>query len=229
MDNPRRGSRGEGGGPLPSRAACFVGSLQRGELVGTREATGPGGKTPYFILYLFLTQTHACFYPQPASPRHLRWPSKCCSDYSRIPQHFAHTVPILTIPSFRVVPRTLPAGACPCASNRTDSPPSLKMEVGSSPHAGVMPKSAFDTTPLAADSAGSEAMRQLEMAAASLAAPDASQGGTASGGSSQHPNVFVRGLPLAWSEAEITAVFQQYGVVSSLRLVRHSVTKQSLG
>ena len=50
-----------------------------------------------------------------------------------------------------------------------------------------------------------------------------------SGNSSQHPNIFVRGLPLAWSEAEITAVFQQYGVLSSLRLVRHSVTKQSLG
>ena len=51
----------------------------------------------------------------------------------------------------------------------------------------------------------------------------------ASGSSSQHPNIFVRGLPLAWSEGEITAVFQQYGVLSSLRLVRHSVTKQSLG
>jgi hypothetical protein len=45
----------------------------------------------------------------------------------------------------------------------------------------------------------------------------------------QHPNVFVRGLPLAWSEAEITAVFQQYGELTSMRLVRHSVTKQSLG
>jgi RNA recognition motif-containing protein len=47
--------------------------------------------------------------------------------------------------------------------------------------------------------------------------------------SQQHPNVFVRGLPLAWSEAEISAVFQQYGELTSLRLVRHSVTKQSLG
>lgn len=81
-----------------------------------------------------------------------------------------------------------------------------------------------------------------------------SESGTS--GSSQHPNIFVRGLPLAWSEAEITAVFQQvsiprysphcpdqsttvthcfpssfsqYGVLSSIRLVRHSVTKQSLG
>lgn len=57
----------------------------------------------------------------------------------------------------------------------------------------------------------------------------------ASGNSTQHPNIFVRGLPLAWSESEITAVFQQYGVLSSIeahssiRLVRHSVTKQSLG
>ena len=51
----------------------------------------------------------------------------------------------------------------------------------------------------------------------------------ASGSSSQHPNIFVRGLPLAWSEGEITAVFQTYGVLSSIRLVRHSVTKQSLG
>lgn len=48
-------------------------------------------------------------------------------------------------------------------------------------------------------------------------------------GSSNHPNIFVRGLPLAWSESEITAVFQQYGQLTSLRLVRHSITKQSLG
>ena len=105
------------------------------------------------------------------------------------------------------------------------------MEVVSSPQPGAMPKSAFETAQVSAGSAELEAMRQLEMAsaAAALGAPDANQGGNASGGSSQHPNVFVRGLPLAWSEAEITAVFQQYGQVSSLRLVRHSVTKQSLG
>lgn len=48
-------------------------------------------------------------------------------------------------------------------------------------------------------------------------------------GSGLHPNVFVRGLPLAWNEPEITAVFSSYGQLSSLRLVRHSVTKHSLG
>lgn len=46
---------------------------------------------------------------------------------------------------------------------------------------------------------------------------------------SNHPNIFVRGLPLTWSEPEITTVFQQFGNLTSLRLVRHSVTKQSLG
>lgn len=46
---------------------------------------------------------------------------------------------------------------------------------------------------------------------------------------SGHPNVFVRGLPLQWGENEITAVFGQFGVLTSLRLVRHSVTKHSLG
>lgn len=44
-----------------------------------------------------------------------------------------------------------------------------------------------------------------------------------------HPNVFVRGLPLQWGENEITAVFGQFGTPTSLRLVRHSVTKHSLG
>jgi hypothetical protein len=44
-----------------------------------------------------------------------------------------------------------------------------------------------------------------------------------------HPNIFVRGFPLNWGEAEISAVFQQFGQLSSMRLVRHSVTKHSLG
>jgi hypothetical protein len=70
----------------------------------------------------------------------------------------------------------------------------------------------------------------LDMAAvAGLGVAGSGSESGASGSSSQHPNIFVRGLPLAWSEGEITAVFQQYGVLSSLRLVRHSVTKQSLG
>lgn len=44
-----------------------------------------------------------------------------------------------------------------------------------------------------------------------------------------HPNIFVRGLPLTWSEDQIAAVFEKYGTLTSLRLVRHSVTKLSLG
>ena len=50
-----------------------------------------------------------------------------------------------------------------------------------------------------------------------------------SGTVSNHPNIFVRGLPLTWSELEITGLFQKFGTLTSLRLVRHSVTKQSLG
>lgn len=65
--------------------------------------------------------------------------------------------------------------------------------------------------------------------AAGLAGLAGSGSESGTSGSSQHPNIFVRGLPLAWSEGEITAVFQQYGILSSIRLVRHSVTKQSLG
>jgi hypothetical protein len=60
----------------------------------------------------------------------------------------------------------------------------------------------------------------------SSSATSGQQPGAAQG---HHPNIFVRGLPLAWSEAEITAVFEQYGSLTTLRLVRHSVTKQSLG
>lgn len=44
-----------------------------------------------------------------------------------------------------------------------------------------------------------------------------------------HPNLFVRGLPLDWSEPEVTAVFQQFGQLTSIRLVRHGVTRHSLG
>lgn len=64
---------------------------------------------------------------------------------------------------------------------------------------------------------------------AELAGLGTSRSNSPSGGGQQHPNIFVRGLPLSWSETEITAVFQQYGQLSSMRLVRHSVTKQSLG
>lgn len=48
-------------------------------------------------------------------------------------------------------------------------------------------------------------------------------------GDTAHPNVFVRGLPLAWGESELASVFSQYGELSSIRLVRHSMTKHSLG
>ncbi|KAI3430894.1 hypothetical protein D9Q98_009303 [Chlorella vulgaris] len=53
--------------------------------------------------------------------------------------------------------------------------------------------------------------------------------GFSTAGSGGHPNVFVRGLPLQWGENEMSAVFGQFGVLTSLRLVRHSVTKHSLG
>jgi len=57
------------------------------------------------------------------------------------------------------------------------------------------------------------------------------QGPSSNGGSSEggHPNLFVRGLPLTWSEQEIMTVFQQFGTLTTMRLVRHGVTKQSLG
>ena len=84
--------------------------------------------------------------------------------------------------------------------------------------------SAYEAQP----SAPASELDALHLEMAGLAT-GASRSSSATGGSNQHPNIFVRGLPLAWSEAEITAVFQQYGQLSSLRLVRHSVTKQSLG
>ena len=43
------------------------------------------------------------------------------------------------------------------------------------------------------------------------------------------PLLHRRGLPLQWGESEISAVFGQFGVLTSLRLVRHSLTKHSLG
>lgn len=91
----------------------------------------------------------------------------------------------------------------------------------------VMAASAFESQP--SPSALELEAIQLELSSAALNVADPSRSSSASGSNQQHPNVFVRGLPLAWSEAEITAVFQQYGQLSSLRLVRHSVTKQSLG
>lgn len=52
---------------------------------------------------------------------------------------------------------------------------------------------------------------------------------TSSGEHPGHPNIFVRGLPLSWGEEEITTIFETHGTLTSLRLVRHSVTKLSLG
>ena len=47
--------------------------------------------------------------------------------------------------------------------------------------------------------------------------------------SSIHPNLFVRGIALHWSEEQLVDLFSQYGELSSLRLVKHSVRKTSLG
>eukprot|EP00889_Picochlorum_renovo_P002782 jgi/Picre1/29812/NNA_005194.t1 len=49
------------------------------------------------------------------------------------------------------------------------------------------------------------------------------------GSGHKHPNVFVRGVPLAWSEEEMITLFETCGTLTSLRLVRHNVTKVSLG
>ena len=75
--------------------------------------------------------------------------------------------------------------------------------------------------------AASAAAVQLDLISAAAAALAAASG--SSGTLAAHPNLFVRGLPLAWSEAEIAAVFGQHGALTSIRLVRHSVTKHSLG
>jgi RNA recognition motif-containing protein len=44
-----------------------------------------------------------------------------------------------------------------------------------------------------------------------------------------HPNLFVRGIPPHWTEEQMVALFQKFGQLSSLRLVKHSVRKTSLG
>lgn len=49
------------------------------------------------------------------------------------------------------------------------------------------------------------------------------------GSGNKHPNVFVRGVPVAWSEEEMITLFETCGALTSLRLVRHNVTKVSLG
>ena len=100
------------------------------------------------------------------------------------------------------------------------------MDNNSSPTAVLA--SSFDTQPHLSSS-DTSGLPQLEVTAVALGVGGSGSESGASGSSQQHPNIFVRGLPLAWSEGEITAVFQQYGVLSSIRLVRHSVTKQSLG
>ena len=38
---------------------------------------------------------------------------------------------------------------------------------------------------------------------------------------SVHPNLFVRGIPLHFTEDQLVGVFSQYGELSSLRLVKH--------
>ena len=44
-----------------------------------------------------------------------------------------------------------------------------------------------------------------------------------------HPNLFVRGIPLHWTEEQLVELFAKFGELSSLRLVKHSVRKTSLG
>ena len=44
-----------------------------------------------------------------------------------------------------------------------------------------------------------------------------------------HPNVFVRGIPLEWSEHELVTLFENFGKLTSVRLVRHNTKKSSLG
>jgi len=100
------------------------------------------------------------------------------------------------------------------------------MDSATSPTA--VPASSFETQQHIPFEGGGIPLDMAAVAGLGVAGSGGSESG-ASGSSSQHPNIFVRGLPLAWSEGEITAVFQQYGNLSSLRLVRHSVTKQSLG
>eukprot|EP00890_Picochlorum_soloecismus_P001269 jgi/Picsp_1/2142/NSC_05607-R1_elav (embryonic abnormal drosophila)-like 2 (hu antigen b) len=44
-----------------------------------------------------------------------------------------------------------------------------------------------------------------------------------------HPNLFVRGFPLYWTENDLGACFQAFGTLTSVRIVCHSLTKTSLG
>ena len=44
-----------------------------------------------------------------------------------------------------------------------------------------------------------------------------------------HPNLFVRGIPLHWTEEQLVELFAKFGELSSLRLVKHSVRKTSMG
>ena len=44
-----------------------------------------------------------------------------------------------------------------------------------------------------------------------------------------HPNLFVRGFPLHWTENDLGAYFEAFGRLTSVRIVRHNLTKSSLG
>jgi hypothetical protein len=44
-----------------------------------------------------------------------------------------------------------------------------------------------------------------------------------------HPNLFVRGFPLHWTENDLGAYFEAFGTLTSVRIVRHNLTKSSLG
>jgi RNA recognition motif-containing protein len=60
-------------------------------------------------------------------------------------------------------------------------------------------------------------------------APLAQQAGQAGQAPTPHPNLFVRGIPLGWTEEQLVDLFSMYGELTSLRLVKHSVRKSSLG
>lgn len=44
-----------------------------------------------------------------------------------------------------------------------------------------------------------------------------------------HPNLFVRGFPLYWTENDLGAYFEAFGILTSVRIVRHNLAKTSLG
>jgi RNA recognition motif-containing protein len=79
------------------------------------------------------------------------------------------------------------------------------------------------------DSCRNAVMNKIDSTCDSKLMSHLSRHSSGSSGSNAHPNVFVRGIPLLWSEEELVSLFEKFGKLTSLRLVRHSVTKSSLG